>query len=139
MFTPTKPLRPWSQIGLNALIVSIIMLVALSIADGILKGPVHGALGPDATLIMISTWVTDFRYCFEQGLYASTVFFVGAKFFETRTIFTIGFDRLDAEKMSVKGPDENNVVWVGHRYSTPLEAESIAGALTERLKESIAA
>jgi hypothetical protein len=140
VFTPSKPQQQWSKLGLNALVISIIMMAALSIVDGIVKGPLRAANGADPTLIiMFSTWVTDFRYFFEQGIYAATVLFVGAKFFETRTIFTIGFDKVDAEKMSIKGPDENNVVWVGHRYGSPLEAESIANALAERLKESAAA
>ncbi len=139
MFTPSKPQYQWSKLGRNALVVSIILASALSIVDGILKGPVqHAGTGVDPTYIMMATWTVDFRYLFEQGILAAAVFFIGAMFLETRTTFTIGFDKLDAEKMSIKGPDENNVVWIGHRYGTPLEAESIANALSERLKESAA-
>ena len=56
--------------------------------------------------------------------------------FETRTVFSIGFDRVDAAKMTVKGPDEDNIVWVGHRYNSSLEAEAIAAALNERISAS---
>ena len=80
----------------------------------------------------------DFRYFFEQAVYAATIFFVGAKFLETRTIMTIGFDKLDASRMTLKGPDEDNVVWIGHRYGTKLEAEVIASAFAGRLREDAA-
>jgi len=54
-------------------------------------------------------------------------------------MFTIGFDKLDAAKIAIKGPDDDNVVWIGHRYGTRLEAEVVANAFAERLKESAAA
>jgi len=85
---------------------------------------------------MLYTWVTDFRYLADQAIYAATIFIVGAKFIETRTILTIGFDKLDASKIKLNGPDEDNVVWIGHCYSTPLEAQAIADTFAERLKAS---
>jgi hypothetical protein len=72
---------------------------------------------------------------FEQGIYAAVILFVGAKFVETRTILTIGFDKLDASKMLVKGPDEDRV-WIGRRYGTKIEAQVVAEALAGRLKAS---
>jgi len=80
----------------------------------------------------------DIRYLADQAVYASTIFFVGAKFFETRSIFTIGFDKQDVAKISLKGPDADNIVWIGHRYATAMEAETVAEAFAERLKESAA-
>ncbi len=143
MFTSVKSDERWSRIGLRTLIISIIASVMLAVADGILKGPLDLSYGlstadDHAKLVMMGTWVVDFRYLADQAVYAATIFFVGAKFFETRSIFTIGFDRLDAIKVSVKGPDENNVVWIGHRYGTRIEADAIAEAFAERLKESAA-
>ena len=85
---------------------------------------------------MWMTWFTDFRYMFEQLIYVGAIVFVGGKFIETRSIFTIGFDKLDAEKVRMKGPDDDNIVWIGHRYSSRLEAESVASAIESRLKES---
>jgi CO dehydrogenase/acetyl-CoA synthase beta subunit len=84
---------------------------------------------------MVETWVYDLHYVFEQTMLVAAVLLVGAKFFETRTVFSIGFDRVDAQKMTVKGPDENNV-WVGHRYNSAIEAEAIAAALNERINAS---
>ena len=109
-----------------------------------MKGPVDAALISSgrsdrvASYVLFSTWVVDFRYLAEQAVYASTIFFVGAKFFETRTVFTVGFDKLDAAKIKLKGPDEDNTVWIGYRYGNRLEAETIAAAFEERLKESAA-
>jgi hypothetical protein len=138
MFTTVEPKRPWSKIGLTALIWAVVASVALAILDGILRGPLElaGFASARGTLLMLVTWVVDFRYLADQAIYASTIFFVGAKFFETRSIFAIGFDKLDTAKISLEGPDENNIVWIGHRYGTRLEAETVANAFAERLKES---
>lgn len=140
MFTQTKPRTPWSRIGLSVLIGSIAASVVLAILDGILRGPLtFDHLGSDsrASFIMIATWLTDFRFLADQAVYAATIFLVGAKFIEMRTVFTIGFDRHDVAKMALKGPDDDNVVWVGHRYGSRLEAEAVAAAFAERLKESV--
>jgi hypothetical protein len=83
-------------------------------------------------------WCTDFRYLCDQLVYSAVIFFVGAKFVETRTIFTVGFDKLDATKVSFKGPDDDNIVWIGHRYGSRLEAETVAAAIENRMKESAA-
>lgn len=91
------------------------------------------------TVAMLSSWCFNFRYFFEQLIYVGTLIFVAAKFFEGRTILTIGFDRLDAKRVSIKGPDEDNIVWIGHRYATNVEADAIAEAFRTRLKESSAA
>ncbi len=135
MFNVVKPDARWSDIGLWFLVGSIIGSITLSLLDGILR---PGNSSNHFNYLMVMAWVTDFRYLAEQGIYAATIFFVGAKFFETRTILTIGFDKLDAGKIQVKGPDEDNVVWIGHRYATKLEAQAIAETMTERLKQSAA-
>jgi hypothetical protein len=140
MFSVIEGKRSWSSIGIKVLIGSIVACVALSLIDGYLRGPAvfqytdyHGAL------MMLSVWTTDFRYLAEQAIYAATIFVVGAKFIETRTIFSIGFDKLDTAKISFKGPDDENVIWIGHRHGTRLEAEAVAAAFEERLKESAVA
>jgi hypothetical protein len=143
MFTSVEPNRHWSQLGLKGLIWSIIGFVILAILDGILKGPLAAsdwALTNSGRIsfVMIGTWVVDFRYLTEQTIYAATIFFIGAKFIETRSTFTIGFDKQDVARISLKGPDENNIVWIGHRYGTQMEAETVAEAFAERLKESAA-
>jgi len=140
MFTITKPHTPWSTIGIRVLIGAVIASIALAIFDGLVKGAAvesHYMYG--SRLAMLSAWIVDFRYLADQAIYAATIFFVGAKFFETRTIFTIGFDNLDVAKIAIKGPDDDNIVWIGHRYGTRVEAEAIAEAFAERLKESAAA
>jgi hypothetical protein len=143
MFTPSNPSRPWSQIGLRALIGAIIASVILAALEGIWKGPVEASdwalsASGHVSIIMIAVWIVDLRFLAEQAIYAATVFFVGAKFFETRSVFTIGFDKQDAAKISLKGPDADNIVWIGHRYATAMEAETVAEAFAERLKESAA-
>jgi hypothetical protein len=140
MFVPSKPDTSWSTIGLRVLIGSIVVAVALSIFDGFMKGVIfEDRMAQSMFLTMLAGWTVDFRYLAEQAVYAATIFFVGAKFFETRSMFTIGFDKLDAAKIAIKGPDDDNVVWIGHRYGTRLEAEVVANAFAERLKESATA
>ena len=107
----------------------------LIVADGVIKAMLSSGMHFSPATTMISTWVVDLRYLFEQGVFASTLFFVGAKFLETRSILTVGFDRLDSDRMAVKGPDDDNIVWIGRRYGTKSEAESVATVLAERLRE----
>jgi hypothetical protein len=145
MFTLVKPYRQWSEIGLTVLLISIGAAIGFAILDGIMKGPIEAhqiAIGSTENgrtiFVMLSTWVVDFRYLAEQAVYAATLFFVGAKFFETRTIFSVGFDKMDVSKVKMKGPDDENVVWIGYRYANRMEAEAIAAAFEERLKQSAA-
>jgi len=134
MFILTKPDRQWSDIGIVVLIGSIIASIVLSLFEGYVRSNLTASMEGQA--MMLSIWATDFRFLAEQGVYASTIFIVGAKFIETRSILTIGFDKLDASRIKLNGPDENNVVWIGHRYGTPLEAQAVADTFAERLKQS---
>lgn len=133
VFVKMKGEGAWSDVGLRYLTLSIVMCVLLSVLDGVLRGMLGDGLSAYKTVRMAIYWTSDFRNLFEQGIYAATVFFVGAKFFETRTVMTIGFDRADGRKVSVKGPDEDNVVWIGRRYESPHEAQTVASVLAGRL------
>src|ERR1019366_3722359 len=104
MFVVSKTNGKWSSLALRFLIASVLMSVLLSLLDGVLHGPPRDQVSIDPFSRMLVYWVLDFRYIFEQGIYASTVFFVGAKFFESRTLLTVGFDTVDSSKVSVKGP-----------------------------------
>ena len=126
----------WSKIGLRTCLGSVAAVVLLSLVDGILRGALAISLRDYTTTAMWATWVYDFRFMFENLMYVGAIVFVGAKFIETRSIFTVGFDKLDAEKVRLRGPDEDNVVWIGHRYGTRMEAETVASAIESRLKES---
>ena len=123
----------WSMLALRFLILSIVMCVLLSILDGVLHGPLRVDAGTNTFLRMFTYWTSDFRYVFEQGMLAAVVLFVGAKFFETRTIMTVGFDQVDGSKIAVKGPDDDNVVWIGRRYGSPHEAQTVATTLAEQI------
>jgi hypothetical protein len=139
MFTTVPANRQWSDVGLRTLIGAIIASVLLALADGVMRGPIAIGTAMDQRLVlMLTTWIVDFRYLADQAVYAATIFFVGAKFFETRTMLTVGFDKLDADKLVLKGPDGDNVVWIGRRYGTAMEAESVAAVFAERLKQSAA-
>ncbi|HWD26534.1 MAG TPA: hypothetical protein VG387_05175 [Rhizomicrobium sp.] len=126
-----------SALAFHWLIGSAVVTFLLAFPHGFLQGWHYGEGAPERDrMIMLSTIVSDLRYFTEQLIYVSALIFVGAKFFETRTTFAVTFDRLDAAKISVKGPDGDNVVWIGQRYTTPLEAQSVADMLENRLKES---
>ena len=57
---------------------------------------------------------------------------------EQNNNFTVGFDKTDAAKISMKGPDEDNIVWIGHKYGSRLEAETVAATIESRLKSDAA-
>lgn len=135
--------RSWSAVGLSLAIWSAVVAALLALADGVFHGPLSfrygmGDMHNAAILTMLATWTYDLRQTVDGLIYVGALIFIGAKFFETRTIFAVGFDKLDAAKVSLKGPDDDNVVWIGHRYGTRLEAETIAAAIESRLKEDAA-
>ncbi len=104
--------------------------------EGFLRGEVVSGSRTNTTFLMFEYCISDFRYLFEQTLLAATIFWLGAKFLETRAVLSLGFDRIDAARITVRGPDPDNIVWIGRRYATVLEAESVAATLTERMKEN---
>jgi len=134
MFVDSKPADLWSSRSLSALAISFVALIILSVADGLMKAYLLQHLRDSAGLTALSTWIMDFRYISEQVMFVAAIIFVGAKFFETRTIFTVGFDKLDRSKVAINGPDENNIVWIGHRYETKLEAQAVSAAMAEKLQ-----
>lgn len=127
-----------SDTALKWLIGSVIVTALLAIPHGIFQGWVYEVGENRASAEMLATFTADTRYLFEQLMYISAMIFVGAKFFETRTTFAVTFDRLDSKKISLKGPDDDNIVWIGQRYGTPLEAQTVAATLENRLKENAA-
>ncbi len=131
----------WSERGLSLTIWATIVAVFLGLADGVFKGPLSikygmGDLHNAGLLSMLGTWSYDLRQVADEGMFLGIVLFIGAKFFETRTIFTVGFDSLDSAKISMKGPDDDNIVWIGHRYGSRLEAEAVASTIDSRLREN---
>ena len=126
----------WSRLALRVVIGCIVGSVLVAIPHGYFEGQVYGQMGDRADWLMVATWCADLRYLFDQLIYAGIIFFVGAKFIETRSIFSVGFDKMDAAKVSMKGPDDDNIVWIGHRYGSRMEAETIAATIESRLKES---
>lgn len=125
---------PWSGIGLRLAIWSFAATLLLTAAHAGLE-IAELRLSREAAVVLI-TLCNDLRYLSEQLILVGAVVFVGGGLFETRSIFSVGFDRLDAAKVSAKGPDGDNIVWIGHRYATRLEAQAVAAAIGERLKES---
>ena len=125
-----------SNFGLRVAVGSVAAVGLLSILDGVLRGPFALSVHDFTSAAMWMTWFTDFRYLFEQLVYAGAIVFIGAKFIETRSVFTIGFDNLDKAKVSMKGPDEDNIVWIGHRYGSRMEAEVVASTIKSRLEEA---
>lgn len=138
MLIDTSGSQNWSLLALKSLAGFVIAVVALSLFHALLelKSP---ALLENGNLLTFLIWFgNDIRYLCVQLVYVSGIVFVGAKFFETRTTFAVTFDRIDAGKMSVKGPDGDNIVWIGQRYGTELEAQTVAATLENRLKENAA-
>ena len=132
MFTEEKAPH-WSSFGLKVAIASTVLTVAFIVAHVVL-GLADYKFSLGATGIVLSGIVGDFRYLSEQLILVGAILFVGGKFLETRTTLTIGFS--NASDMRIKGPDDDNVVWVGHRYASRLEAEAMAGAIESRIKAS---
>lgn len=127
----------WSWRGLQVAIGAVVATALLSVAHGVLEGQMRPVMTDMSSFYMLATWCADFRYLFDQLILAGAVVFVGGKFIETRSIFTVGFDKLDTAKVSMKGPDDDNIVWIGHRYGSRMEAEMVATTIESRMKESM--
>ena len=127
--------RAWNT-GVFALILGVIFVLLDGYLRGYLKNQVDASNLPPAVIVMAGEWCYSLHFLCESVIGAAAIVFIGAKFLEARTILSVGFDQIDSAKMAIKGPDDDNIVWVGHRYGTKLEAESVALTLENRLKES---
>jgi hypothetical protein len=130
MFAKLKGHGDWSGLGLRYLIFSVVLCVMLAVFDAAFRDRFdRGSLGWSVVILC-----QDLRSVFEQLMIAAAIVFVGAKFFETRTTLTVGFDSTDGSRVSVKGPDDDNTVWIGRRYDSPHEAQVVATVIAERIK-----
>ncbi len=130
--------RNWSRLGLQLAVWGTVLAAIAAVLDGVLRYLQVKFVNADSygMFLMIGAWVTDFFYLFEQCIFGGIVLFAAAKFLEARTTFTIAFDKLDAANMKMTGPDDDNVVWIGQRFATPVEAHVMAEAIQARLKAS---
>ncbi|HEY1711183.1 MAG TPA: hypothetical protein VGG10_23150 [Rhizomicrobium sp.] len=115
-------------------IVAVVVTLLLGFMHGFLRAQVGTGSLSTVQIEMYATWCSDLRFTFEQLIYCAAILFVGARFFESRMLLTIGFDLADAKKVGLKGPDSENTVWIGHRYSNAIEAQAVADALAEQLR-----
>jgi hypothetical protein len=132
-----------SSLSLNVALFSLILAVMFGLGEGYVRGVVaYGS--SDSRMIsagavtMLANWCFSFRNIAENVMYAAVLVFAAAKFLEGRTLLTVGFEKLDANRLSLKEPGEDNIVWIGQRYATKLEAESVFATLESRLKDSAA-
>ncbi|HTQ13758.1 MAG TPA: hypothetical protein VMH86_07775 [Rhizomicrobium sp.] len=135
MFKALAARTPLGQAAWRIAIVSLTISAGLVIADGIVRAKLFNS-ADRAVLEMLATWCYDLRIVSDTLMSSAFLVFAAAKFLEGRTLLTFGFENIDAAKVSMKGPDADNVVWVGYRYGSALEAHSVATAMENRLKQS---
>jgi len=131
MFSPSKSDPVSSGRAVRWMVFSVVVTAALCVADGVVAPHSH-----DPEYVLISRWVYDFRFLFEQLILVSAVLYVGARFLETRTVFSVGFNTGDTSRISTKGPDADMIVWIGRKYDSDMEAETVAAALREKLAQT---
>jgi hypothetical protein len=134
MFVERREDVVWSALALRGVKISLALSIILSALDGVVRVMVKSDPWTPQLIQMAVFWISDFRYLSEQVLLVAAILFVGAKFFETRTVLMLGFDRDDASKITLKGPDDENIVWIGRRYDSVLEAEAAAAAAARKLE-----
>jgi len=137
LLIPRKMFRrtTWTKRALIGMVLSLLMCILLSLADGFVSDALV-ATPHSHLLIMTRIWVADLRFLAEQLIYASTILFIGAKFFEQRTTLSVGFDKADSASMAVKGPDENGYIWVGKKYANRAEGETAVAALRSGIMQA---
>lgn len=124
------------NVGVFALVLGVIFVLIDGYLRGYLKNQMDATQLPPAVILMLGEWCYSLHFLCESVIGAAAIVFIGAKFLEARTILSVGFDNVDSARMAIKAPDDENVVWVGHRYGTKLEADSVYAALESRLTES---
>lgn len=134
MFSKVESIKPNSAFCFLWLKISVLATICLAALDGSVRASLYYD-HLNFPLTLIGYVITDLRYFFEQALYVLALLFVGMRFLETRTVFSIGFDSTDADKLCFKGPDADHIVWVGRKYPTVLEAEAVAGVLKSKIKQ----
>ncbi len=137
LLIPRKLYRPrtWSKRALTTMVLSFLACLLIDVADGFVSDA-WMAKPHNHLLIMSHIWVFDLRFLAEQMIYASTILFIGAKFFEQRTVISVGFDRPDSGKMAVMGPDENGYIWVGRKFPSRIEGENAVAALRSGIMQA---
>lgn len=136
MLILSKP-KSLSRKALIAFLAAIGIELVLIVIEGLIQNGTYGRAiaGEPGYFIMLTSWISNLRYLFSNLTLSSAILFVGLVFLETRSTLSIGFDKLDAATISVRGPDDENIVWVGQRYRSELEAKAVAEALTYKLQE----
>jgi hypothetical protein len=127
---------PVSNTAFKIAVLSLALSIFFALAEGYVRGPMYYHADRPEIEMMLQLWCYGLRNIAEVVLSSAVIVFVAARFFEARTVLTVGFDRIDASKVSLKGPGDDNIVWIGHRYGSKLEAESVAAAFESRMKES---
>lgn len=119
--------------------------IGLALLHGVVHGPLesaevfqhkmNGTTNFDVAQ-MISDWAYDLRQVAEEGMFVSVIVMLYGKFAQTKTVFSVGFDMSERDRLMCSGPDENNVVWVGRKYDSIVEAELVAKTISDRLAKS---
>jgi hypothetical protein len=129
-----------SQTSLRVGVASLVSAIVLALCEGHLRGP--GGLNDNVRSFEAVAWISmaasccySLRNVAEIVTEAAAIVFIGAKFLEVRGTLSVGFDKLDSDKVTITGPDDNNIVWIGRRYRTRLEAESVAVTLASQLHD----
>ena len=144
MFNVKSASGSLSQIALRIGIGSLVTAILLALCEGYLRGPL--GLGDHERSFTAAAWIAmAANYCYslrniaESVIEAAAIVFIGAKFLEVRSVLNVGFDKIDADKVTINGPDDSNIVWIGRRYDTKLEAQSVVAALESRLRDGAGA
>lgn len=121
----------WGRLGLHLLVWSSFAAAALALLEGIVRGPVAYSRIEPGAVAMFAYWCYGLRGVSETLMSAGALVYAAGKFLETRTTFSVGFS--DAKDVRAKGPDDDDVVWIGHKYASHLEAEAAADAIRKRI------
>ena len=67
------------------------------------------------------------------ALWVGAILYAIGRFLAGGLITIVGFEHTPPSKLLVKGPDEQNYVWIGKPYANAIDAELAAKAFSQRL------
>jgi hypothetical protein len=131
--------RRWLESNLVRLGVSLVVIGFVLTVLGILS-ELHSfnALAREPTgrwgqLIIYLYSLGKISWSFGQTLiWAGVLLYCFGRFTASSFVTIVGFEQTRPSELIVRGPDADNIVWLGRHYATTTEAEAVANTFRQR-------
>lgn len=128
--------RHLATTGFVIFVVGLLFLVlgVVGLLGDVVSGPIMSVTNTTgfATRLLFAATRMDFSLGLLLAPVGAALYCLG-RFLEVAFVTIVGFERTPPSELLVKGPDQNNVVWIGKPYPNLVEAELAQHAFAQRL------